>query len=136
MTFSRAGRLRPLAACLLCSLPLFSQQPTTPQPAQPQSTQQPPATTPQQKKNNPFEAVPQSSEPPAQPPRLEAPKPAIQTVNPNAAPPENVIEDIQFRGARRVPQDTLRALIFTKKGDVYDEDTLHRDFMTLWNTGR
>jgi Outer membrane protein/protective antigen OMA87 len=35
-----------------------------------------------------------------------------------------------------VPQDTLRALIFTKKGDRYDEDALHRDFMALWNTGR
>jgi len=57
-------------------------------------------------------------------------------VNPGATPPENVIEEVQFRGARRVPQDTLRALIFTKKGDAYDEETLHRDFMTLWNTGR
>ena len=35
-----------------------------------------------------------------------------------------------------MPQDTLRALIFTKKGDVYDEEGLRRDFMALWNTGR
>ena len=49
---------------------------------------------------------------------------------------EDVIESIEFRGARRVPQDTLRALIFTKKGDKYDEESLHRDFMALWNTGR
>jgi outer membrane protein insertion porin family len=27
-------------------------------------------------------------------------------------------------------------MIFTKRGDKYDEETLHRDFMTLWNTGR
>jgi len=47
-----------------------------------------------------------------------------------------VIEEIQIRGARRVPQDTLRALIFTKKGDKYDEEALHRDFMVLWNTSR
>ena len=39
-----------------------------------------------------------------------------------------------FTGARRVPQDTLRALIATKKGDIYNEDDLHRDFMALWNT--
>ena len=41
-----------------------------------------------------------------------------------------------FRGARRVPQDTLKALMVTKPGDVYNEDTLRRDFMALWNTGR
>ena len=48
----------------------------------------------------------------------------------------NVIEGIQFRGARRVPQDTLRAMIFSKVGDVYNEDALRRDFMALWNTNR
>ena len=37
---------------------------------------------------------------------------------------------------RRVPQDTLRAMIFTKKGDKLDDDSIHRDFMALWNTGR
>ena len=35
-------------------------------------------------------------------------------------PPENIIEAIEFRGARRVRQDTLQALIFTKKGDMFD----------------
>ena len=33
-------------------------------------------------------------------------------------------------------QDTLSALIFSKKGDRYEEEALHRDFMALWNTGR
>ena len=47
-----------------------------------------------------------------------------------------VIEAIIFTGARRVPQDTLRAMISTKKGDIYNEDALRRDFMSLWNTGR
>src|SRR5207237_7706788 len=28
------------------------------------------------------------------------------------------------------------ALIFTKPGDVYNEDTLRRDLTTLWNAGR
>ena len=51
-------------------------------------------------------------------------------------PAGQVIEGIEFRGARRVPQDTLRALISTKKGDIYNEDDLHRDFMALWNSGR
>ncbi len=49
---------------------------------------------------------------------------------------EDVIEAIEFRGVRRVPQDTLRALIYTKRGDKYDEDSVHRDFTALWNTGR
>jgi len=47
-----------------------------------------------------------------------------------------VISAIEFRGARRVPQDTLRALIFTKKGDLYNEEALRRDFIALWNSGR
>ena len=33
-------------------------------------------------------------------------------------------------------QDTLQALIYSKKGDKYDEEALHRDFIALWNTGR
>ena len=49
---------------------------------------------------------------------------------------ENIIEAVDFRGQHRVPQDTLRALIYTKKGDVYDEEAIHRDFIALWNTGR
>jgi outer membrane protein insertion porin family len=105
----------------------------------------PAAPTPQapaQNKQNPFEAVPESAEPakPAQPgqtpkqPTFEAPPAA-----PVEAKPENLedtVEAIEFRGARRVPQDTLRALIFTKKGDKFDQDTLRRDFMALWNTAR
>ena len=47
-----------------------------------------------------------------------------------------MVEGIEFRGSRRVPQDTLRALIVTKPGDILDEGTLKRDFMILWNTGR
>jgi len=30
----------------------------------------------------------------------------------------------------------MRALIYTKKGDKYDEETLRRDYMALWNTGK
>ncbi len=67
------------------------------------------------------------------------PNPAVQTpknVPPGAAPPENIIESIEFRGQRRVPQETLRALIYTRKGDPYDEDKLRRHFIQLWNSGR
>ena len=46
------------------------------------------------------------------------------------------IEAFVFRGARRVPQDTLRALIYSKRGDIYSDEALRRDFMALWNTGR
>ena len=49
---------------------------------------------------------------------------------------DNIIEGVDFRGQQKVPQDTLRALIYTKKGDVYDEEAIHRDFIALWNTGR
>ena len=49
---------------------------------------------------------------------------------------ENIIEGIDFRGQRRVPQDTLRGLIEEKKGDVFDESLMNRDFLALWNSGR
>ncbi|MSV34419.1 MAG: outer membrane protein assembly factor BamA [Bryobacterales bacterium] len=117
---------------LLFALPAFAQQPAA----------QPPKPPPP--KNNPFEAIPVG-------PQTEAPKPAppggpaapTPGTNPAAAPSPNaattfeeVIDSIEFRGVRRVPQDTLRAMIFTKRGDKYDEDSIHRDFMALWNTGR
>ena len=96
---------------------------------------------------SPFESVPQSAEPPkpsaAKPPAPfeTVPAPAEAKPEEEAAPlsPDevpDVVEAIEFRGARRVPQDTLRALIFTKRGDRYDPEALNRDFMALWNTGR
>jgi outer membrane protein insertion porin family len=116
--------------------------PVTPAPQQsvsPPAPQQtvPPPTPPAPA--NPFETIPQADTPPKpaspiQQPQFEPPK-----------PPENgqqiplgadIIEGIQFRGARRVPQDTLRSLIFSRVGDVYNEDTLRRDFMALWNSNR
>jgi outer membrane protein insertion porin family len=96
---------------------------------QPQQ-QQAPATQQQQappaQPQNPFENVP------------AAPEKAPTTPQAAAAPTvaQNVIEEIQFRGQRRIPQDTLRALIYTRVGDVYDPDSIHRDFMALWNSGR
>jgi outer membrane protein insertion porin family len=119
-------RLRCLIALFVCLTAAGAQaQSNTPQtaPAKPKPAQ------------SPFESVPTTQQPDPAKPQLEAPKPAPEAPTTDAAP-ENIIEAIEFRGSRRVPQDTLRALIFSKKGDRYDEEALHRDFMALWNTGR
>src|SRR5436309_9639561 len=115
-----------------------AQQPATPPPAQPAQPRPP----------NPFETIPQQPEAPKpdtpqaapqtpqQPgrPALEQPKPAEE---PKPEPGmENAVESIEFRGSRRVPQDTLRAMMVTKRGDKYDPESLRRDFMAFWNTGR
>lgn len=51
-----------------------------------------------------------------------------------SAQPQSVIERIEFIGNRRVRSDTLKARIFSREGDPYNEDTLRRDFQALWNT--
>src|SRR5260370_17787701 len=57
------------------------------------------------------------------------------TANPQAvAQQQFVIDRIDFLGNRRVRSDTLSARIFSRKGDVYNEETLRRDFQALWNT--
>ncbi|HLN00148.1 MAG TPA: outer membrane protein assembly factor BamA [Bryobacteraceae bacterium] len=143
MSVNRRVRLATVLVCLLASLiPAWSQN-QSPPPQQQAGGQAKPAEqakpAQQPAPANPFEnvqpAAPQQQKP-AQPgqPQLEAPKPAPEAPAPTAA---NVIEDIQFRGARRVPLDSLRAQTAnTKKGDIYNEDALHRDFMALWNSGR
>ncbi|MGD0771529.1 MAG: outer membrane protein assembly factor BamA [Candidatus Solibacter sp.] len=152
MKFLRRLRLVVIPACFcvifICPA-MFAQQPPAGQPpAQPQpQPQTPPATPP---KPSPFETIPTAPAPtppptppsapaaapaarPGQRPQLETPKAeAAPAVNPNG----QVIEAFEFRGAKRVPQDTLKALIISKPGDVYNEETLRRDFMILWNTGR
>jgi outer membrane protein insertion porin family len=114
--------------------------PATPQPPpagqQPPPQQPPPAKPPEQKKNNPFEAIPETNEPqPPKPqlPKLETPKPAEEAKP--TTPTEDTVEAVDIRGARRIPQDTLKALITTKPGDRYDPEQLNRDFMVLWNSG-
>ncbi len=130
MKFHRLYGLIALLLCFLCfsSTLLRAQQPP----------QAPAKAKPAQ---NPFEAVPQSQEPakpkpepakPAQTP-FERPQTAPEPAKPVAADTD-VIADIEFRGSRRVPQDTLRALIITRRGDKYNEEALQRDFMALWNT--
>ena len=48
--------------------------------------------------------------------------------------PPGVIERIEFYGNRRIRSDTLKARIFSREGDPYNEETLRRDFQALWNT--
>src|ERR1700681_1260187 len=139
MTVFRLGCPRILAADLLWSIPAMAQQgqaaPAGAQTPPPTAPAKPQAPKPAPAKNNPFENVPQAVEPAAPPAGQapQAPKPAAES-QPQAF--EDVIESIEFRGVRRVPQDTLRAMIFTKRGDKLDDDSIHRDFMALWNTGR
>src|SRR5882672_11162788 len=139
MMFPRPGRLRPVVLCAaIASLGLFLSGAAQAQQQTPPAQQPPPQ---QPKKPTPFESLPQTPaeapKPPQQPPiQTVAPKPEVQRTTQSGEPPENIIEAFEFRGARRVRQDTLSALIFSKKGDRYDEEALHRDFMALWNTGR
>jgi outer membrane protein insertion porin family len=95
-----------------------------PKPAEEQQEEQKPA--PGQLKLETPQAPPETKEAPA------AQKPAATPAK-TAAP--QVIEDIRFRGNRRIPQSTLRARLFTHAGDLYNEANLERDFMALWNTG-
>src|SRR5713226_3671597 len=47
---------------------------------------------------------------------------------------QEVIARIEFLGNRRLRSDALKARIFSREGDPYNEETLHRDFQALWNT--
>jgi len=44
------------------------------------------------------------------------------------------IQRIEFVGNRRVRSDTLKTRIFSREGDLYNEETLRRDFQALWNS--
>ena len=131
-----------LSGCLLLLLhaepaSAFQSAPSAPQQV-PQQQQQTPKQQPAPKPANPFENVPAAPEKPApgQQPRNQPSNPSgVEEAKPITVG-SNIIEGVDFRGQRKVPQDTLRALVYVKKGDVYDEESIHRDFITLWNTGR
>jgi outer membrane protein assembly factor BamA len=95
-----------IIAAFLCG---FSQAQNAPNP-QPRAQKQPAQPT-----KNPFEPI--------------QPEPA-----PNVGP--GVIEGVDFRGSRQLPQDTLRTMILSKVGDAYKEDAVRRDVMILRNTNR
>ena len=121
MSFRRRVRLTGAVVCVCAAGLVYPQTPPPP------AEQPKPAPAPQKKQSqNPFETVPQAptqqplpQQRPAQPPpaapgakpQFEAPK-APET--PKQAEGQ-VVEAIEFRGSRRVPQDTLRAIIVTKK---------------------
>jgi outer membrane protein insertion porin family len=48
---------------------------------------------------------------------------------------QDLIVGITVHGNRRIPAETVKARIFTKVGDVYDESAIERDFNALWNAG-
>jgi outer membrane protein insertion porin family len=48
---------------------------------------------------------------------------------------QGVIEDIRIHGNRRIPADTIKARMFTRPGDVFDQNAMERDFHALWNAG-
>lgn len=103
-----------------------------------------------QKKPSPFEEVPETQEQrpaspfedvPDAPPEGQRPASPFEDIPTEEgqpvpiAPRGDIIESIQFRGTRRIPRDGLLARIFSKPGDLVDEDILLRDYMVLWNTG-
>jgi outer membrane protein insertion porin family len=107
-----------------------AQAPTTP-PAQTPTT--PPAQAPRPAPGG-FENVPTQQTQP-KPPQLETPRQAPVPQQPGAG---RAIAGIEFRGARRTPQDTLKAQIeaYVRTGDIYNEEALRRAYMVLWNTGK
>jgi outer membrane protein insertion porin family len=60
---------------------------------------------------------------------------ADQQQDPAAAPQSaGIVDRIIFLGNRRIRSDTLKARVFSREGDAYNEETLRRDFQALWNT--
>jgi len=47
----------------------------------------------------------------------------------------DLISAIEVHGNRSVPAEAVRAHIFSRPGDVYDQAAIERDFNSLWNTG-
>ena len=99
MKFHRLHGLNALFLCFLCLHPANLRA---------QQTQQAPAQA--KPAQNPFETVPQSQQPaPANLRRLSHTNPFERPPQATEAPPpadSDVIAEIEFRGSRRVPQDT------------------------------
>src|SRR5579864_4409906 len=57
------------------------------------------------------------------------------TQQPASPSGSQTIEDIDVQGNRRIPRETVLSRVFTRKGDVYDENALQRDLRSVWNTG-
>jgi outer membrane protein insertion porin family len=120
-----------------------------------QQTPAPPSQSPPAGQQQPSTSGQKPATQPQTPP--EAPAPKLQLESPQAPPAEQkppvltnptapaqpeakpavqqTIQTIYFRGNRRITSAVMRARIFSKAGDVYNEAALRRDFMSLWNTG-
>jgi outer membrane protein insertion porin family len=59
---------------------------------------------------------------------------ALALAAPGVSAQQAVVQRVEIIGNRRVPRDTLRARMFVREGDAYDEAALRRDFQALWNT--
>src|SRR3954454_18490781 len=46
-----------------------------------------------------------------------------------------IIENIDVLGNRRIPTETVKSRIYTRAGDIYDENALQRDLRSVWNSG-
>lgn len=137
-----------LLGCLMLGGPLGAQdspaQAKSPTPSKAQQPAAKAAPNAQKTEKPPQEAQPQpgtlrlenpetAPAPPQQPGVPEAPK--TTTPTPVQPPQKTIVQDIIFSGNRRIPSSTLRARMFTHRGDIYNENALERDFMALWNTG-
>jgi outer membrane protein insertion porin family len=104
-----------------------TQQPQTKQPQTKQPQTQQPQTQEQQPAQQPQAPAPQ----PTQSPLENAPTQEIPAATQNSPA---IVDRIIFIGNRRIRSDTLKARIFSREGDPYNEETLRRDFQALWNT--
>ena len=139
----RAGRLQCALVAVVCLLPAVGvgvgwAQAPDPQEKPPSPFEDvPESQSPQSRQASPFEDVPGETDPSQ---RTPSPFEDVEEAEegPEATPRRRVaeiIERIEFRGARRMTRDSLLARIFSKPGDAYDAGSLRRDFMVLWNSG-
>ena len=56
---------------------------------------------------------------------------------PGLAPAQTgqVIQEIDVKGNRRIPKETILAHVYTHPGDIYDATSLERDMRSVWSTG-
>ncbi|MCL5005824.1 MAG: outer membrane protein assembly factor BamA [Acidobacteria bacterium] len=110
--------------------PSAQKQPATPQNEQKKAPNQtPPTQAPAPELEQLQLETPQLKTPTA--PKPQKPSKKVQPTKPKVP----LIEAIEFRGNRRVPSSVLRARILSRPGEVYNINSLERDFMALWNTG-
>ncbi|HNG93708.1 MAG TPA: outer membrane protein assembly factor BamA [Acidobacteriota bacterium] len=48
---------------------------------------------------------------------------------------QRIVEDVEFRGNRRIPTDTIRLRVSTKPGDIYNRDQVERDYQAIVSEG-